>query len=421
MAGITVLSAGEGKGPARPQAPGGGEPVVLGGGGLGGGRDSADAPVLDRESADVLDGIFEKGEGEGAAPPVEVPAPVTREPAAPPAAEPPDLELEPVAAPAAAAPEVKPSGFDEKAFDAETQRMAQEVRPDRKSQDTFKLLRNQLKEANRKLAEAATTAVAPAVPADQGVDVEAMKAQLAEYEEKLGRIDLTQSRGFQQEFVVPVRTMMAEATQVMTRYGGFTDQAEARKFVTDLFDAPAEEQQQQLRDLPTQVQGYLVGKLAAHAEIQTARQAAETNWKAKMASMSEQEQRNAQLATARQLADSVEQVLSDMRGARNLFFTPNPANREHTAAVEQRVQQFRGVMESGNMPQVARLVAEGLAYQALVPHYKALQAQYRKLKQDAEAVLGRRPAVRTAGEDAGGAPRTKIETPDDVASNIWGG
>jgi len=359
---------------------------------------------IDPASASTIDNIFSEG-GEGDQ---GTPAPA---PAAPTESVPSIEEIEGVSPAAAPAP----ASEDEK-FDAETTRLAKEVPDTPAAQNTFQRLRAELKAAladNRTLRSAK-----PPVQGD-AQETEALRKQVAELEDRIGRIDLEQSVGFRREFVEPAQKARASAIRLLVRWAGKNDK-EAAEAADALFAAEPSAQQDMILSLPPNIQQQMTNFVDVYEEVQSGRKAALESWRSKMAAMQEHERRSSQLTASKELSGAVDGAITALQSAKNAFFTPS-ADGKNAQDVEQRIQTLRGVMEAADVNQVARLVAEGIAYAGLTEQYGKLRRAYVALREWAARVQGARPPFTATGDPGAASPAAprKISTPDDVEREIW--
>lgn len=236
----------------------------------------------------------------------------------------------------------------------------------------------------------------PAARSADSLRLTEMQKQVDQYEERLGKLDLQQTVGFQNKYVKPLEALDERFVRVVAQYGDLPAD-EVPQFVDALRRASPDERKRMVADLPVSLAPVAIDYLDRRQEIAAQRDTAVQNWKAERAAMTESERRAFQLSFSKEVEGSVQTAVARLAEGGNIYFRKAPgASPEETAwntAVDERMRAVEGVLRSGDTAQIAQFVAEGVAFPQLMRAVAAQQQQILALKRQLEVVAGAHPRL----------------------------
>jgi hypothetical protein len=283
---------------------------------------------------------------------------------------------------------------------------------DVKAKDAFlkeraynKTLREQLREAQSALLVAQDNSYTPEEIEQYQSELESYKQRVQELEDDLGKIDLTRNPTFRQQYDDKINQIGNKLVEVLTGEG--LDQEEATTFARQLIQEQKPSVREQLiNDVAPGLRGTLAALGLQAEDVLRSRELALQSWKESAAAMEETENRRRVAELSGKVNDYVASAVEEARKLGNPYYmqTNDP---EWNQQVFARQDALKGILISGDLGQMASLVAEGLTAADLRTRYSALLKAKRDLEAELEAVVKGSP--RFSGRSAG--PATVNQTP----------
>ena len=346
--------------------------------------------------------------------PAPVPTPVARPvpvaPAAPRTEEPmiPDDVLAPVTpVPAMPAPEGDGDAEDApESSDPKANAAWAAVKKDRRE------LREKLKSAEAE-AERLRTNQTPDL-----TEVLALKAQMAEYETRLGRHDLASTKAFKAKFDNPMAAIQQRSVSMLVRSGREPDAAKA--LVSKLFAASGEELQNILSDEPTMLQGALMTAVGEYSDIAKTREDAIGHWKESKAALETVGAREQQISLAENIEKDTRTAVEQALRAGNFLYGRSTTNQKWNEGVDQRINAVKGILRTSKSADLVQWVLEGVTAKQTRDFLALEQQAHAKTRAERDGLLGAAPRVGGAG-DGRNRPSTagaKPRSPNEVISGL---
>lgn len=256
-----------------------------------------------------------------------------------------------------------------------------------KSKQEKKQLKEQLASAQAELEKLRQQASTP--PAE----LEQAKRDIAAYEERIGKLDLTQSAAFKKQFDQPMNQLYQASYNALVTSGMQPEQAKAALQQMIRPGADLNESQSLLEGYPPVVLGTVVGNVQRMQDLQKQRAGALQDWKATRALMKEEEQRQAQTQLQAQMEAHVANAIGQVQQEGSWMFKQSPANQAWNAGVQQRIDTVKGVLKTGTPDVLAKYVAEGVAAKAYRDWGTVLAVENKKLKAQLEAMSAIQPGL----------------------------
>lgn len=358
--------------------------------------------------------------------PIIPPPPSSRQqvqPAAQPAAEPAEKPaMEPIASfipdgliPGAAAkkeeppnelPDVKPE--DPEDFPAEVERGGQKARSAWTGiKKENKELAQKVKEYEQKMKdlEARASQADGAKPPEAQVLVDLQK-KVAEYEDRVGKLDITQSRDFQTRFDLPIERSLKRGEALLQRAG--VSPEDSQKLMQQMLKADAHQVQELIADQPIPLQGALFNLTTEIGQMFVDREEAIKNWKQTKAAMTETSVREQEITLAQNIEQDTSEAVQQAIKEGNFMYAQGPnMPKEWNEGVANRVNAVKGILRMAKPAELVKWVAEGVVAKDLRAMLAQEHARANQLAQELSTRANMRPRL-------GGNPPPSNATPSDA-------
>ena len=300
-----------------------------------------------------------------------------------------------------------------------------EVSDQPKAKNSWQKLKGENKELKGKVSELerAVQAAKDTKPPEVEQLVE-MQRKLAEADDRIGKLDITQSAGFQGKYDAPLEMAERRGLSVLTRAEVPVDDAKA--LLSQLFNpnTTANELEGLLVDQPMAVQGALYGVASEYSEAYTRREAAIQDWRNEQAALKADESVVKNIALAQDVEVETSAAVDRAAASGNWLYTKVEGNKEWNAAVDERVSAVKGLLRGANRAELANWVAEGLTAQRSRELFLEAVKRYDALKARFESAYSRTPRFgagapvsdRPAPSDPDG---LRGKTPEEVLSEMF--
>lgn len=261
-----------------------------------------------------------------------------------------------------------------------------------------KQLSQKAKELEQKLkdAEARLSTADQAKPPEMQQLLELQK-QVAEYEDRIGQLDITQSREFKTRYDYPIERSIKRGEAILQRAG--LQQADASALMGKLLDADAATVSELIADQPLPVQGSLFSLVTDVAEMRSDRESAVKNWRETRPALKEAETRNNEIVLAQNIENDTSEAVQQALKEGNFMYTRGdhmPA--DWNAAVDERILMIKGILRTSKAPEMVKWVAEGVTAKDLREMLAKEHARANQLAQELNARANLRP--RLSGRDS---------------------
>jgi hypothetical protein len=295
---------------------------------------------------------------------------------------------------------------------------------DEKQKHAFEQIAFEKRELKRKNAELEAQLKAAAESAQQANPDELFKVReaLEAAEEKLGRLDLRNSKAFQQKYDVPIQTQIGVAQQLMKRAG--LDETSAKNLTNRALSTPDLNDRVQLltEEVPV-VAAALIGMFEQLDAGRAQRAEAIQNWKQHKAANAETEARETAQMTAAKAAElATGAVEANVTGGNFMFGESKTENSKWNQDLAERKEAVRGILLRADPAEMAQYVADGVSGRPLRDLYKVERARRLKAEADLVKIRGASPGVTataTPAEQASAKERRKNMTDDELLNDVW--
>lgn len=260
-----------------------------------------------------------------------------------------------------------------------------------KSRNAWTAIRHENKTFKAKIAELESKLKAGDPEVQQ--KLQSLQEQVAEYEDKIGRLDLTQSKTFKNKYDLPIEQYRARGAQMLAR---FTERApdEAKAFIQELEGADPATVREALAGEPPAVQGAVLQALVDLQEAKSVRDRAISDWRTTKEANVVSASKDEEAEMLRQVVQESNQAVSTLAktpeegGEGSWIFSDqldNPAWQEQKQKITSMARA--ALRDKIDIP---KLVHEGAA----APVYRKLAETLYQENQSLKAALGARDRVR---------------------------
>lgn len=251
-------------------------------------------------------------------------------------------------------------------------------------------------------------------PADTG-EAEALKTRVQELENEIGRIDLSRSPAFREQYEGPLQQVENTAFTVLTRAG--VDEADARSVLAQVWGTQnLREREVAFDSLDTDVSPAVVGSIiqmsVQYDQARETRDKALEEWKTSRAAVEERATREKQAKDTRSVQDITTKAFERVREENNPFYRTTEGNQQWNDVVAHYQDASVGVLKRNDPVEIASLVAHGLTHARLLSMYS--QERSRRLALESES-MGESPASPASGRPTNPAPRSGGSAPQTTA------
>lgn len=249
-----------------------------------------------------------------------------------------------------------------------------------------------------------------------------LEERIKNYEDELGRIDVTRSRVFQEQYVRPVNELFSKVVRTFVKAG--RDERQAIELARAVFKPGMADPRELERALPDE-NSVTIGAVSALLEDRDAlvakHDAAIQDWRQTREAAELEERRRAASEMGAQLTRVSEGAIEAAVKDGSWLFKPGE-DEGWNRSVQARRDAVAGYLRAGKPEDIARLVAEGIASPVYRKGYEQLRAAYDELKGKYEAVVSGRPGVRNSAPapDGGPAPAARPKNMDEFLAQEFG-
>jgi hypothetical protein len=248
-----------------------------------------------------------------------------------------------------------------------------------------KTLREQLKDAQSALMAAKADAVAATEAEKFKTEVEEYKKKVETLESDIGKLDLTRSPTFRQQYDDRINQIGGKMVEVLAKEG--VDQNEAVQFVRQLISEQKPSVRERLiDDMAPGLKGTLSALGIQVDEVVQNRAVALENWKSTAAALEELDTRKRVADMTGKVSEYVSAAVEEAKKLGNPYYVETK-DEAWNQEVAQRQDALKGVLLSGDMSKIASFVAEGLTAADLRVRYAKLLKQKRETDSELDAVL----------------------------------
>jgi len=259
-------------------------------------------------------------------------------------------------------------------------------------------LRNKVKELETQLAARGE----PQKPPEMQKLLD-MQTQIAQYEQQLGELDLTRTKGFKARFDIPLERVDARIGAMLQRSG--LQPADVKALSERLVATSVDEAQGLVSDLPVAVQGAVYTALMEREQLVSDRGEALKNWRDTRAAIEQTAAVDEDIQLARNIDKDTSAAVQKAVEAGNWMYNSTGGKvKEWDEAVQARTQAVRGILRSAPQEDLVRWVVEGVTAPPLRALYLKEKARADGLAAELAQRQNLRPGVR------GGAPAA-VSTP----------
>jgi len=264
-----------------------------------------------------------------------------------------------------------------------------------------------------------------------------LQQQIDQYEEKLGQLDVAQSRSFKSRYDQPISEQITKGLQLLVRAG--QEEGDARALLSQVLKPGlAIQGMQELMDgLPTVVQGAITNIAMEVQDTQAKRAAAIQQWKQTKAGLQEEERRLNMADLSKTVSKDVDVAVDQLVAEQSWLFAKSERDPKWNTHRESLMNAAKHVLAEGNSGELVKYVLEGLAAAKYRSWGEQEHTRALALKAELDNRLRRTPGVgggggmsraddvsdtraneRSAQEAAANADKNKAKNPEDWLKNI---
>lgn len=263
---------------------------------------------------------------------------------------------------------------------------------------------------------------AKASPSVTPEEIEVLKAEKTQLEERVGKLDISQSAVFRQQYDLPINELFNKSLSALVHAG--KSQEAAKQLLQRLIrpGTDAATIQEMLQGEPPMLQGMLYQNALQAAELQKRRTTAITDWRSTRAQLQEEEQRQAQASFAQQMETHVSTGVDALRTEGSWLYKESAVDQKWNATIAQRLDVVKGILKTATPEVVAKYVADGVAAKTYREWGEANAKRVRALEAELRSMGVSRPAVGAREEAPPPPPPAKPvtpATPDDFLGTMF--
>jgi hypothetical protein len=253
-------------------------------------------------------------------------------------------------------------------------------------------------------------------PLPEQEEVQQLRAQVSEYEAKLGQYDLAGTRVFQNKFDAPLNALLQKGASLLVRSG--RDPEEAKTLMRSLTESAGngeldiQQVNSMLADQPFPVQGALLSIVTDFADTAKARAEALKTWKDTRAALTVQATRDQEVSLTehieRDTGIATQQVLKEG----NWMFARSKENQAWNEAVDQRLAAVKGIVRTAKTGDIIKWVMEGVTAKPTRDMFQAMRMENKKLKDELARLVQVTPRIGAGGDGRPTVPETPAKPRD---------
>lgn len=242
-------------------------------------------------------------------------------------------------------------------------------------------------------------------------------AERNEFEDKLGRRDITEQRSFKEAYDSKLDKLYSHAVAQLVRAG--VEAKEAQGIVRSL-SAPGtsfDDLNTQLSRFPSVVQSVVANDLDAMWTLQEARGKAVENWKSQMELYRAEEGKHAIAQDAQQIELGITAAVSELANEGSFLLRESASDAQFNEKRRALIDVARGVMQQGDHGKIAKYVLGGVTADLYRRLFIARDADFRKAVTELNAIKNARPGIgRGAPPALAGAASVEKSKPQSIGS-----
>lgn len=247
-----------------------------------------------------------------------------------------------------------------------------------------------------------------------------LQKKVTEYEDKIGKMDITQSRDFQTRFDLPIERSLKRGEAMLARSGMSPEDAKA--LMQQLIKADANHAQDLIADQPLPVQGALFNLTTEVGQMFNDRDEAIANWKQTRAAMTETSSREKEITLAQNIETDTAEAIQQALKEGNFMYAQGPnMPKEWNDGVANRINVVKGVLRMAKPAELVKWVAEGIVSKDLRAMLEQEHNRANQLAKELATRVNMRP--RLSAQAPQGTPKAdntvKPMDPRDLATRLF--
>ncbi len=244
-----------------------------------------------------------------------------------------------------------------------------------------------------------------------------LESKVAKYEDELGRIDITRSKHFKDQYERPVNELFSKVVKTFMKAG--RDERRALELARSVFRPGMSDPNTLERAIPEE-SSVVIGAISTLLEDRDVLVAkydeAVQNWRQTREAAQAEESRQAASEIGSMLTKSAQQAFTEVSKDGSWLFTEGE-DEEWNKGVKARKDAVMGYLRAGQPSELARLIAEGVASPVYRRGYETIKVAYDDLMAKYQGLVGRRPGVASHSADRG-TPAPVGDAPKSVADFV---
>jgi hypothetical protein len=296
-----------------------------------------------------------------------------------------------------------------------------EVKGDTKAAHAWKSVKQERKQLRDKVKELESALAAKPKTEETRTpeEVETLRKQVTELEQKLGEYDLSSTSSFKQQFEMPIKQVVKRGANILVRSGKSPE--EANSLMVQITDPSKtmEQIQDLIADEPIAVQGALMTAVSEFSELAERRQEALQHWRDTKAALKDSETRETEVKLVQDVEQNTQVALQKVLEEGNWMYAPGD-NPEWNAQVQERVAAAKGILRSASREDLVKYVLEGITARPLRQMFEETYQLAEQRKAELDRLVGRQPGYRGPSEDPQPVTGKKLEKgkPLDIADAV---
>lgn len=283
-----------------------------------------------------------------------------------------------------------------------------------KQQHAWGELKHRAKEAERELAEAREKL---SQVEGGSAEVKHLKSELLAAEERLGQLDLTRTRAFQERYNRPLQIQIAKAAKLMAREGA--DENESKVLTVQLARASYEDRKAILAERFPEAMGALVNIFEEVESLDAARTDAVRQWKDTQNALKASIDSDQQAAVNQRLEQTATKTLQKLQSGKDVMFNKRDGSPDWNKSVDDRLSLFKGTLKAGNPDDLAYFIAKGIASADMEKILRSEIQKRRALAAELKAIRGSAPNVSASRTGVTVSSSDSPSTNEELITKIW--
>lgn len=232
-------------------------------------------------------------------------------------------------------------------------------------------------------------------------EVDTLKKQVAEYEDKLGRADVTATSAFRDRYDRPRQQAFMRGVQILTKTGKSPEDAQKRMIELLETKDKFQELQQKLVEESQPVQGALMQLVMDIDGLEKSRGDAIANWRQSKAALQEEENRMVKSEASKIASQSISSAVESLRQEGSWLFMESDSDDKWNLGVKDRILAVQGILRQNDPSELVKYIADGIASRQYRELYEHEHAEFLKLQDEMNKRIGVRPGVAGAASTPG--------------------